>query len=257
MKYISSVDNSLVLKTVALKEKKFRKEYNKFLVEGENLVSALLASKNKAQYIFVEEKSIYENFNTSAEKIVVTRSVIEKISDTVTPQGIIAVCDIPPVGIPTGKSCVILDKVQDPGNVGAIIRTAVAAGIQDIFLINCVDVYSPKVVRSSMGGIFFSNIYNVGYGAVLDYVKRHNLCLVASDMVGKNVFNIKSIGEFALVLGSEAHGISEILRFNANKTVSIPMENCMESLNVAVSSGILMYVLKSRIQKNANIEELC
>jgi TrmH family RNA methyltransferase len=134
-----------------------------------------------------------------------------------------------------------LDNLQDPGNLGTIIRTANAAGIEDIYLINCVDPYSPKCVRASMSGIFFVNIYEGEKKEVLNAVS--SVPLICADMNGENIFSFTPPEKFCLCIGNEGGGISEEVKRAAAYTIRIPMRTTCESLNAAVSAGIAMYEL--------------
>ena len=182
-----------------------------------------------------------ENFLQGMEFDVVEESVFNSISDEVTPQGILALVKKPQTEIekPKGK-CLFLDGVADPANVGAIIRTAAASGYNEIYTFNCADPFSPKAVRSSMSGIFKVKIYSGEREELLDKI---DFPIVVADMGGKNVFSASLPQDFCLVIGNEGRGVSQTLKDRANYTVSIPMENDMESLNASVSAGILMYLL--------------
>ena len=137
----------------------------------------------------------------------------------------------------------ILDGVADPGNMGAIIRTANAAGFSRLYLTeDCTDPFSPKSVRASMSGVF---------GVEIVWVERDNLATIfqdfpvfVADMDGENVFSFASPTQFALVIGNEANGVSTDFCNRANHTVKIPMRDTQESLNAAISAGIIMYVLQ-------------
>jgi TrmH family RNA methyltransferase len=143
---------------------------------------------------------------------------------------------------PTG-SCLFLDGVSDPGNLGTIIRTMACAGIKDLYLLDQgADAFSPKAVRSSMSGIY--NV-NIRVGTREEILNAINLPIIVADMGGENLFSTKIEGDFCLVIGNEAHGVSEMVRQKADKVVSIPMQKGMESLNAGVSAGILIYVIKN------------
>jgi TrmH family RNA methyltransferase len=140
-------------------------------------------------------------------------------------------------------SCILLDGVADPVNVGAILRTAVAAGYKQVYMTSdCADPYSPKAVRCSMSGVFRAQIMR---GELDELLKVINVPIVVADMNGENVFEKQIKDKFCLVIGNEGRGVSVTLKERADITVSIPMENGMESLNAGVSAGILMYNLKN------------
>ena len=142
----------------------------------------------------------------------------------------------------SGNYCLFLDRVRDPGNMGAIIRTACAAGYADIILRDCVDVYNPKVIRSSMTGVLGVKFH---YADTLVRIAERDYVTVGAVLGGKDAFaaefNSKKV---CLVIGNEADGISETVLRDCVEKVTIPMRDGMESLNAAVSAGILMYNFK-------------
>ena len=143
---------------------------------------------------------------------------------------------------PKGNA-LFLDGVSDPGNVGAIIRSANAAGYEEIYLTReCADPYSPKSVRASMSGVFFTKLYIGEREDILNVLS--GVPLIVADMHGENAFCFSAPKQFVLAIGNEANGISVATRSAAKHIVSIPMSSTQESLNAAVSAGILMYVLK-------------
>ena len=176
--------------------------------------------------------------------VCVSDDVFKFLSDEKTPQGVLCRVKIPDTApkTPTG-SCLLLDGVADPGNVGTIIRTANAAGYNDVYLTSdCADVFSPKCVRSSMSGVFFTNIH-VGTREEI-FSALADMPVIVADMDGENAFSFKAPEKYALVIGNEANGVSSEIRQKAAYTVKIPMRETQESLNAGVSAGILMYLLK-------------
>jgi TrmH family RNA methyltransferase len=136
-----------------------------------------------------------------------------------------------------------LDGVADPGNVGAIIRTANAAGFEEIYFTReCADPYSPKCVRASMSGLFFTKAYIAEREEILGALS--GVPVIAADLDGVNAFSFTPPKRYALVIGNEANGVSARVRERAEYTVRIPMRETQESLNAAVSAGILMYLFK-------------
>ena len=177
----------------------------------------------------------------------VSDGVFKSISSEKTPQGVIAVVKIPQSELkPPKKSCLLLDCLQDPGNLGTVVRSANAAGYEDIYLINCTDPYSPKAVRASMSGIFFVNLYLGSREEILKTLE--GVPLICADMHGENVFEFTPPEKFCLCIGNEGGGISTEVFERADFTVKIPMRETCESLNAAVSAGIAMYALKNNIK---------
>ena len=240
---LTSKNNPLIKETTSLKEKKGRREHGLFLAEGWKMTAECQKSEFEIDRVFVAE-SYKGELNFEQEKLVcVSDDVLRYLSDEKTPQGVLCRVKIPQkqLSAPTGR-CLILEGVSDPGNVGAIIRTANAAGYKEIYLTeNCADPYAPKSVRASMSGIFFTKLYFGERTGILS--KMQGVPIVGADMGGTNVFTFDSPDTFALVIGNEATGVSEEIFSKATHTVKIPMSKTQESLNAAVSAGIIMYLL--------------
>ena len=237
---IQSKNNPLVKELSSLKEKKGRRERGTFLVEGYKMVRECIASNLNVVRLIVREN--YEGDTYGIEPLVFGQDAFSAICDEKTPQGIAAEVKLPVYEVtpPEGR-CLLLDGVADPANVGAIIRTAVAAGYGELYLADCADPYAPKSVRASMSGVFFARIMQGTREQILEA-----LCgvpLIAADMNGENVFAFRAPEKFCLCVGSEARGLSSEVRSIAAYTVRIPMDERTESLNAAVSAGILMYQL--------------
>ena len=237
---LTSRNNPLIKETAALKEKKGRKEQGFFLVEGVKMVSECKRSGLEIGRTFVSESYRGE---TDENAICVSDEVFAFLSDEKTPQGILCSVRIPkPSLCPPKESCLLLDGVSDPGNMGAIIRTANAAGYGEIYRVGCTDPYSPKSVRASMSGIFFVRIYTGTREAVLEALS--GLPILAADMDGENIFSFRPPEKFALAIGNEANGISEEVFRKAQHKLKIPMRAAQESLNAGIAAGIAMYLLK-------------
>lgn len=245
MQIITSRSNPTVKKILSLQEKKYRAEYGEYLVEGEKMVNEAISCGLPIASIILSEK--YAN-QTAFEKfplIVVSADVFSKISGEVNPQGIMATIALPKNEIaPPKGSCLLLDGVADPGNMGTIIRTANAAGYEEIYLISCTDPYAPKVVRSSMSGIFHTKIYRGNAEEVLTVLKE--IPMVTADLNGQNLFTFTPPERYCLCIGNEGHGISQAVKDMAAYTITIPMRSTQESLNAGVSAGIAMYMLKRK-----------
>ena len=240
---LTSKNNPLVKETATLKDKKGRKEHELFLVEGAKMASECAKSDFEIERVFVAE-SYRGEMPCEEEKIVrVSDDVFRILSDEKTPQGILCRVKIPVFKLqkPSGK-CLILDGVADPGNVGTIIRTANAAGYNEIYLTRaCADPYSPKSVRASMSGVFFTKLY---FGEREDILSvLDGTPILAADMNGENVFSFQAPEKYAIAIGNEANGLSVEVFAHAAHTVRIPMAATQESLNAAISAGIIMYVL--------------
>ncbi len=240
---ITSKSNPLIKTVSSLADKKFRKQLGLYLVEGLKPVRECIFAGSEIERIICTEAHERE----FAGATVVSESVFKSVSAEVTPQGVMAVVKIPREkdAPPEGRS-LLLDCLQDPGNLGTVIRTANAAGYGDIYLVNCTDPYSPKAVRASMSGIFFVNIHSGTRERVLEALE--GVPLICADMDGENVFDFVPPKNFCLCIGNEGGGISEQVKSRAAYTVRIPMRKTCESLNAAVSAGIVMYALSNNIK---------
>lgn len=248
---ITSLDNSNVKEARSLNDKKFRRNYGKFLIDGEKLVYEAVCGAVEIDKIFVEESKV-DHYDYILKKfdgkvIKTSAKVFASISESVTPQGIIAEVFMNETGEfnpPSGEPFIILDRIQDPGNLGTIIRTAAATGYETVVLIGTVDAYSPKVIRSSSGGILYLDIYRMREEEILDYCQNNGIELLVADMDGVNIFKTKITNRnYALVIGNEGQGVSQNFK-EMGRSISLPMKSQMESLNAAVSASVLMYTLK-------------
>ncbi len=178
------------------------------------------------------------------ETLIVNDDVFDSIADTVTPSGLIAVIKKVTYQSVEGDTVLVMDGVSDAGNVGAIIRTACARGIKSVIAIHdCADPFSPKAVRASMGGVFKTKILELSSNNALDLLQSYQKIVL--DMGGEDIYSFRSAPQKAIIVGNEAHGVSEEIKSIADATVSIPMvENGVESLNASVAAGIAMYLIK-------------
>ncbi|MGN0805642.1 MAG: TrmH family RNA methyltransferase [Candidatus Coproplasma sp.] len=237
---ISSKDNALIKKVCSLSDKKYRKLYGQFIVESVKAVGECIKAGMGVEAILCTE-NLAESFPKAQ---IVTDAVFSKISTEKSPQGVLAVVNTPKTELctPEGNS-LLLDRLQDPGNLGTIIRTANAAGYEDIYLINCTDAYSPKAIRASMGGVFNVRLHEVSLNEALSVME--GVQILSADMDGEDVFSFVPEGKICLCVGNEGNGLSDEVMAISNKTVRIPMRECCESLNAAISAAIAMYALKN------------
>ena len=241
---ITSLDNAKIIEVAKLSDKKYRKLSGQYVIEGARLVSDALKHGAEVISVYVRESDANE-FNF-ANQTVVSDKAFAKMSDTVNSQGVLAVVKKAENALtaPTGN-CLVLDGLQDPGNVGTLIRTAAACGFTDIYAVNSVDLYSPKVLRSAMSAHFCVRLHE------LDTVEEafailQGVQIVSAHMGGENVFSAHFGKRVALVLGNEGNGLSDYSRRHATKTVALPMANDFESLNVAVAGSVIMYQIYSQ-----------
>ena len=242
MEVIKSADNRTVKHIAKLKDKKYRDEYNEFFAEGYKNVLDTVKARPELIKSLVFSESAYSEFGekfADFNTIVLADYVFDKITDTKSGQGVLAVIEKPQSSAPKSDCCILLDRVRDPGNVGTILRTAVACGY-DVVLNNCADVYSPKVIRSAMSAAVKCNI---GIDISPDEIKKAGYSLIVADMKGDSVFDASRQDKYCIVVGNEAEGVSEDVKAQADKLLSLPQSN-MESLNAAVAAAVMMFVLK-------------
>ena len=246
---ITSISNEKARLFRALSDARSRRELGLYLVEGANSVGDIPPSA-LVRYLYVKEskqadyESILSRF--TAERVVLSDDLFDRVSATVTPAGIAAVVEIPAsadISALNGDKLIVLDHVSDAGNVGAILRTAVAAGYREAVLIGSADPYSPKAVRSSMSAIFKIDLCFSDIPAFLCSKNMQSYDIMVLDMMGESIFTHVPRGKYALVVGNEAHGVSAEIKAAAGRRLSIPMVS-MESLNAAVSAGVAMYLLE-------------
>ena len=207
------------------------------------MAAECLRSGLEIERVFLAESYALDNPFDESITVRVSDDVLRFLSDEKTPQGIVCRVKIPESALkkPTGRA-ILLDGVSNPGNMGAIIRTANAAGYNEIYITDdCTDPYAPKSVRASMSGLFFTNLRFGTREEILSALG--DTPLLVGDMDGENVFAFDAPEKFVLAIGNEGNGISKEVFARATKRVKIPMQNTQESLNAAVSAGILMYAL--------------
>ena len=241
---ITSKTNKTVKLIASLKQKKYRDETGLYYAEGFKMVAEAKAAGKKIELIAATEEGAKKAGirETDEHAVILSDDVFAYVSDETTPQGILALIreDDAAEELPE-KPCVLLDGVSDPGNVGTILRTCVAAGAEDVFLVNCADPYSPKAVRASMSGIFFAKLRRKTKEETLKLLA--GISMIVADMKGENVFFFRPPEKFCLVIGNEANGVSDEVRAAAAYTVKIPMSAHSESLNAGVSLAVMLYEL--------------
>ncbi len=247
MNYITSTKNSTLIEDAKLLNKKYRDESGFFLVEGEKLINEGLKADFKLIRLYILDKNLdkvvsrFESF--SDVTYICDEKCMDKLYDAKSGQGIVGVFEKKQNCKPNkNKLSVILDNLQDPKNVGTILRTASACDFVDVYLINCADPYSPKSIRASMSGIFKVNLHFTSIKECENLLK--DSLIICADMDGENIFKADfSPKNIAFIVGNEGNGISSEAFSISQKTVSIPMQNEIESLNVALSAGIIMYAI--------------
>ena len=244
MEHITSLKNPKVTAWKALKDRKGRRESGCFLVEGRKMVEEALASAFDVETVLVQEgMELPDGLTMPVYEL--PAHVLAAVCDTKTPQGIAAVVRMKEQSA-LGKHIVVLDGVQDPGNVGTIIRTADAAGLNGVLLSNqCADVFSPKVLRATMGSIFRMNLRTTDdLPGELTKLREKGYSILSSQLDGTPFYEREKVAErFALIVGNEGNGGSEQVQQTATHRVRLPMRGGAESLNAAIAAAIMMYEL--------------
>ena len=243
---ITSLKNPKVTAWKSLKDRKGRRETGCFLVEGRKMVEEALKSAFPVEAVLVEDGRQAEfALPTGIPVYTMPPHVLAAVCDTKTPQGIAAILKITENAC-RGSRFVALDGVQDPGNVGTIIRTADAAGFDGVFLSGqCADVFSPKVLRATMGSIFRMGIrVTEDLPVLLGQMTAEGVSVISSQLDGTPFYQHAPLAErFVLVIGSEGNGVTDEVKALATHRVRLPMRGGAESLNAAVAAGIMMYEL--------------
>ena len=243
MTIITSKANSVVKNAKKLHQKKYRK--SAYLIEGWHLFEEAVQAGVRIEKIFALE-SYRDQLAAFPQTVWVSEDILRDLADTQTPQGIVAVIQKEEVGLPDfsqGKF-LFLEDVQDPGNVGTMIRTADAAGFTGVIVSDkSADIYSLKTLRSMQGSHFHLPIYRMSLTSFVEEAKKSNLPILATTLSkeSKDYRELSPLKNFALVMGNEGQGISSVMTESADQLVHIGMKGRAESLNVAVAAGILMF----------------
>lgn len=260
---VTSNSNEKIKYINSLKDKKFREKFGKYILEGIKLVEEYINSEGDSPEFIVVSKEIllknaggtrlYEMVKDKENLLEVDEKVFMHLTDTKTPQGILIVLNKKKTSVEDvinstkeGNKLVILDKVSDAGNLGTIIRCAVSFGIKNIICTKgTVDMYMPKVIRSTMGAIYKLNIVYVDYDelkSIKCIMQELGYTFIGTDLSAKKYLHETNPNKTNIyVLGNEANGISQDIKNMCDDFVKIKMEDTQESLNVAQATTILMY----------------
>ncbi|KIS04099.1 TrmH family RNA methyltransferase [Paucilactobacillus wasatchensis] len=256
MEKITSVHNQHVKDWKKLQTRKERQKTNTYLLDGWHLVNEAIASQVSILTLIgtQEQFELHPDILTHGfETYEVTKEIMTDITDSVTPQGIAAVVEKPKddLEIPTKLTgaWLLLDQIQDPGNIGTMVRTADAAGFVGVVAgRKTADLYSPKVVRSMQGSQFHLQLRQGNLFSWLNQFRQAALPVYGTELNqdAKSFREVESADDFALIMGNEGHGMQPELLQQTTQNLYIPMAGKAESLNVAVSAGILMFQLKQK-----------
>ena len=258
-KDIASKNNSIYKLIKTLSQKKVRESNGLFIMEGTRLLEEAISRGVKIKYLVIDEtvENVPE-INQDYQVLRLSNNLFKKISNTVSPQGIIAVAEqveisLVEIILNENPLVVVLNGIQDPGNLGTIIRTSAAAGATAVLLTKgTVDLYNPKVIRSTMGSLFQVPIINgLDDNEAVEWLNHHSINIMLADLDGEEYYysaNLKK--SLALVIGNENKGPNDIWRKAAYKKIKIPILGFAESLNASVAAGIIIYdVVRQRLDK--------
>ena len=253
--FIKMISNKKIKKLSILSTKKGRKEEGKFLIEGYRIIRTALRNNVNIENIYISNrfkasedfKSLNGLISENIDVAVLDEKIINKISQTVNPAGVVAACLLPndfKITKLLTDNWIYLDKISDPGNIGTLLRTSAWFGINNVALSSkCADAFNPKVVRSAMGAHFSLNI--IGNMDLFEF-KKNQYCIIGADQNGSPMddFNYDN-KKWILVIGNEGHGISENSKKYIQHFLSIPPSGSGNSLNAAVAGSILIHHLIS------------
>lgn len=244
---ITSKDNKLIKLAVKLKEKKYRDKENLFVIEGEKLLNDAIKSNVKIKYIFSTKDLEKDNYYS------IDNNLMSYICNTESPSPIFAIAEkinYKPTNIYDNNIILIIDKVRDPGNLGTIIRSAEAFGVNIILLTKeTVDIYNPKVIRSTMGSLFrIPILYIENLDILMDLNNNNFSILLTTPYSSKNYYDINYKNKkIALVIGNEGQGLN-LQSLKNYQSITIPMNGNIESLNTSIATSIIL----SEISKQRN-----
>ncbi len=250
--FIESKENNLFKNTKKLKERKNRNKISKYIIEGFRLIQEAFKANVDIDYLIVTEDALGKidqfllNYITEEMKIYkISDNLFKELISTENPQGILAVINMNEMPLQAnGDFYLLCDKLQDPGNLGTIIRTAHAAGVQGIILTKgTVDIYNEKTIRSTMGSIFYIPIhYDDDNLSLAKSLKEDGFNFVVTSLdTDKDFFEEDLRGKIILTVGNEGNGVSKEVLDLADIKVKIPMPGNAESLNVAIATSVIMY----------------
>jgi TrmH family RNA methyltransferase len=224
----------------------YRREHGEFLCDSPKLLEEALLHGGALRTVVVTEGTDLPALPAGARLVQVPSDVMRSISPAQTPQGVLSLCALPKRPLPKhleGNRYMVLDGVQDPGNVGTILRTADAFGADGLFLINgCADLYNPKTVRATMGAVFRCPVWSCDLEALQNLLTASALPLYGAALRDDTVdVRAADYSRCALAIGSEGKGLSQALLEACDRTVKIPMRDHCESLNAAIAASVLLW----------------
>lgn len=262
MERITSINNPKVKYWDGLKSKKGREKEKFFLIEGTKLIAEAIQANYHIEDIIIEEASVQLKIIQQLLKdnginipiTMVSKQVVNKLAETETPQGVFAVLrkkEINLDNILKKQFLLLLDEIQDPGNLGTIIRSADASGVGAIILgKGTVDLYNSKVVRSAMGSIFHMAIIEADLDSLIPMLQQNRFKIIGSSpYASDSFFDVDLTGKSAILIGNEAKGLAKARMETVDQMVNIPIKGGAESLNAAVATALLLYERVRQLEK--------
>lgn len=248
MAQITSRKNSEIQRLKRLlDDSSFRRSEGVFICHGEVMLSEAIASKMTVECVYCTE-NIQDKIPSGLKTVTVTPEIIETVSGVGTSTGLVFTCAVPKSKDFCGKRFIALEDLRDPGNVGTVIRTADALGIDGvIFVGNCADCFAPKVVRSTMGSIFRMPLYFLDVKGLKSICLEHNIEVIAAELSpNANILGKDKISApCCVMIGNEAHGLSDEAKAIADRSMMIQMKGA-ESLNAAVAAAVFMWEMREQ-----------
>lgn len=238
---ISSMQNPKVKEL-----KKLMADKSLVFFDNPKLVEEAYMAGHQILYL-IKKEGYASKTDYGGEVLEVSESVFKSFSSTQNSQGLIGVVKFSYLNLTSPKgNFLVLDGLQDPGNVGTLIRSALGANFLDIYLVDTAKANNEKVVRSSMGAIFKTKLHPCTKEQFISEFKKWNLPLITCDMNGENIYQTTVPNQIGIVIGNEGNGVSSEMFALATKTVKIPMQNGLESLNAGVAGSIIMYEIANK-----------
>lgn len=246
MTKITSVQNEKIKQVIKLKDKKYRDHEQKFLVEGYHLIEEAYKAELLDMVFTTSEDVPYQDITTHQ----VSYEVIEKLSSTKTPQDIVGVVSMKPSAEYNKDRYLLLDGIQDPGNLGTIIRSALGFGIEVILLgSDCVDIYNEKVVRATQGSLFHMGFIRGNIVEMIHHLRQSKITLYVTTLdKAIEISQIQLKTPYAICLGNEGSGIKQEVLELADERIYIKTNTQLESLNVGIAASIIMYEFDKKMK---------
>jgi TrmH family RNA methyltransferase len=257
LKQITSIQNPFIKTLVQLQEKaKSRKQSGTFLIEGKREIELAIKGNYELETILflpelIAESELNKLVKNKVELIAINKEVYQKLAYRDTTEGIIAIAktkslQLLDLKLPKNPLILVMESIEKPGNIGAILRTCDAAKVDAVILANPkTDLYNPNIVRSSVGCLFTNQIASGTTDEVIAFLKQNNINIYGATLQNSNSYHeINYTTPTALIVGTEATGLTQAWRDNATQNIIIPMQGEIDSMNVSVASAILIFEAK-------------